>query len=337
MNQTLTAVEGITVGHAEMVERPTGCTVILAPAGTVAGVDVRGGAPGTRETDLLSPTKMIQEVHAVVLSGGSAFGLAAADGVMRFLEARGLGFDTGVARVPIVPAAVLFDLAVGARPEIRPNEDCGRRAAEAATTAPVREGSVGAGMGASVGKLAGPGRAMRGGLGSAAFHLDHGLVVTALVAVNAVGDIVDPLNGRLVAGARAEDGKALAGAHDALLTGTGWTGPLQNTDPVSVLAGTNTTIGVVATNARLTQAQATKVAEMAQDGFARTIFPAHTPWDGDTLFCLATGTWEVSVAATDLLQIGALAATATANAVLRGVRRARGLPGLPAASDLGTV
>lgn len=343
MNQTLTAVAGISVGHAEMSERPTGSTVVLVPSGTVAAVDVRGGAPGTRETDLLAPTKMVQEVHAVLLTGGSAFGLAAADGVMRFLDEQGFGFDTGIARVrvPIVPAAVLFDFAVGDRPDIRPDAACGRRAAEAASSAPVSEGNTGAGAGASVGKLAGHAHAMRGGLGSAALRLDNGLVVAAMVAVNAIGNIVDPQTGSMIAGARGKDGKTLADAHGFLLAGTGLagtgcaeTGLAGEPMPETGLAGTNTTIGVVATNARLTQAEATKVAEMAQDGFARTIFPAHTPWDGDTLFCLATGAHAEPIGAADLLQIGALAAAVTATAVVRGVSLASGLPGLPAATDL---
>ncbi len=320
----LTSVDGIKVGHHTLEERPTGCTVILTEGGAVGGVDVEGGAPGTREIGLLEPENMVQEVHAIVLSGGSAFGLDTASGVMRYLEEKGIGFDTKVARVPIVPAAILFDLAVG-DPKIRPGADCGYRAAAAATGGPVSEGNVGAGAGATVGKLAGPGRAMKGGLGTAQVTLPDGLVVAALVAVNAVGDVIDPATGEIVAGMRTEDGKALADARKLLRSGAFGRPP-----PTAPQAGVNTTIGVVATNARLTKAQASKVASMAHDGFARAIFPSHTPWDGDTVFALATGTHQGPA---DLLAVGALAADVMAEAVVRAVRAATGLPGLPAASD----
>ena len=206
-HQGLTAVAGIEVGHHTLAARPTGCTVVLARGGAVAGVDVRGGAPGTRETDLLDPAKTVQQVHAVVLAGGSAFGLDAAGGVVRYLSERGIGFETRVARVPIVPAAILFDLGIG-DPAVRPTADCGYRAAAAATAGPVAEGNVGAGAGATVGKLGGAERAMKGGVGSAAITVPGGLVVAALAAVNAVGDVVDPATGRVVAGVRTPDGKA---------------------------------------------------------------------------------------------------------------------------------
>ena len=206
----LTAVDGIKVGHHTLAERPTGCTVILTEAGAVAGVDVRGGAPGTRETALLDPAKSVQEVHGIVLAGGSAFGLDAASGVMRYLAERDIGYDTRVAKVPIVPAAILFDLSIGDDRAIRPTADCGYRAAEAATSDPVPEGNVGAGAGATVGKMGGPGRAMKGGIGSASISMPGGLVVSALVAVNAVGDVIDPATGQVVAGARGEDGRTLA-------------------------------------------------------------------------------------------------------------------------------
>jgi L-aminopeptidase/D-esterase-like protein len=320
----LTAVPGLKVGHYTAAERPTGCTVILAEAGAVAGVDIRGGAPGTRETDLLDPINTVQRVHAVVLSGGSAFGLDAASGVVRFLEERGVGFDVGVAKVPIVPAAVLFDLAVGDKPHVRPTADNGYRAAQAAADGPVAEGNVGAGAGATVGKIAGRARAMKGGLGTAAATLPGGLIVAALVAANAVGDVLDPATGRLIAGVRTEDGRALADARALLRTG-GFK-PLGR-------PGEHTTIGVVATNAMLDKAQARKVAQMAQDGFARTIVPAHTPLDGDTIFALATGDLPGEA---DVMTIGALAAEVVALAVVRAVRAATGLPGLPAARDLGT-
>jgi L-aminopeptidase/D-esterase-like protein len=318
----LTAVPGLKVGHHTLAERPTGCTVILAEAGATAGVDVRGGAPGTRETDLLDPSNTVQRVHAVVLSGGSAFGLDAATGVVRFLEERGVGFDVGVAKVPIVPAAVLFDLAVGDRPQVRPTAESGYRAAQAATDEPVAEGNVGAGAGATVGKFAGSARAMKSGLGTASITLPDGLIVAALVAVNAVGDVLDPATGQLIAGARTDDGRALADARRLLRT-VGFK-PLAR-------PGESTTIGVVATNATLDKAQARKVAQMAQDGFARAIVPAHTPLDGDTIFALATGRLPGGA---DVMTIGALAAEVMAHAVVRAVRAATGLPGLPAARDL---
>jgi L-aminopeptidase/D-esterase-like protein len=320
----LSAVRGLKVGHFTMAGRPTGCTVVLAESGAVGGVDVRGSAPGTRETDLLNPVNTVEKVHAIVLSGGSAFGLDAASGVMRYLDERGIGFETAFGNVPIVPAAVLFDLNVG-DPKIRPTADCGYRAAAAASDGPVQEGNVGAGSGATVGKLAGTARAMRGGLGTASITTREGLVVAAMVAVNAVGDVIDPATGRVVAGVRTEDGKGLADARTLVRSGV--------LEPPGKF-GRNTTIGVVATNATLTKAQATKVAQMAQDGLARSIWPAHTPLDGDTIFTLATGERSSPV---DLMTIGALAADAVAEAVVRAVKAAKGIPGYPAAADLGAL
>lgn len=318
----LTAVSGIKVGHHTLGARPTGCTVVLAEGGAVAGVDVRGSAPGTRETALLEPTNLVEQVQAVVLAGGSAFGLDAATGVVRYLEERNLGFPTAYGVVPIVPAAILFDLGVGGQPRIRPTADCGYAAAEAATDGPVQQGNVGAGAGATVGKLLGPGRAMRGGLGSASIALPNGLVVAALVAVNASGDVIDPATGRVVAGVRTEDGRALADARALLRAGA----------TLKPRIGENTSIGVIATNARLTKTQATKVAQMAHDGLARAIAPIHTMHDGDALFALATGRLADPA---DVSLIGALAADMVAEAVLRAVREATSLPGLPAARDLG--
>ena len=318
----LTAVEGVKVGHETLAARPTGCTVVLAERGAVAGVDVRGSAPGTRETDLLDPVNTVDQVHAIVLTGGSAFGLDAASGVMRLLEERGIGFETGAGRVPIVPAAVLFDLNVGNDPRVRPGADCGYRAAAAASPGPVAEGNVGAGAGATVGKLAGRERAMKGGVGSAAIALPDGLIVAALVVVNAAGDVIDPATGQVVAGARAEDGRSLADVRRLMRAG------LATADR----PGENTTLGVVATNARLTKAQAAKVAQMAHDGLARAISPVHTPIDGDTIFALATGT---RVEPASVLTVGALAADAVAEAVVRAVRAAASIPGYPAARDLG--
>jgi L-aminopeptidase/D-esterase-like protein len=319
---SLTDVGGLRVGHFTDARRPTGCTVILAEAGAVAGVDVRGGAPGTRETDLLAPVNTVERVHAVVLAGGSAFGLDAASGVMRYLEEQGVGLAVGASRVPIVPAAVLFDLQLGDS-RIRPDADAGFEAAQMASQARVVEGSVGAGAGATVGKLFGPDRAMKSGLGSAAVSLDDGLVVGALVVVNGLGDVVDPESGQLIAGVRTADGRAVQGTVESLLAGEPPRGPL---------GGTNTTIGVVATNAALGKAEATKVAQMAHDGLARAIRPVHTPWDGDTLFALSTGGKRVEPPA---LIVGMLAAEAVARAVVRAARTAVGWRGLPAAAEMG--
>lgn len=321
-NTTLSAVPGIKVGHHTLAERPTGCTVILVDGdGAVGGVSQRGGAPGTRETDLLDPSNMVDKVNAVVLSGGSAFGLDAATGTVKWLEEHGIGWDVRIARVPIVPAAILFDLPVGGNPKIRPTADCGYRAAAAATSDPVREGTVGAGAGATVGKTGGQGRSMKAGVGSYSITLPSGLSVGAIVAVNAVGDIIDPDTGRIVAGARNAD-NTFADARVLLRTGRTGAPPRP---------GENTTIGLVATNARLTKAQAQRMALMADDGFARAIYPSHTVGDGDTVFSLATGRWDGEV---NLTQIGALAADVMARAIVRAATEATGLPNLPAARDL---
>jgi L-aminopeptidase/D-esterase-like protein len=324
VSRGLTAVAGIKVGHHTLTERPTGCTVVLMEAGAVGGVDVRGGAPGTRETDLLDPVNAVSVVHAIVLAGGSAFGLDAANGTVRYLEEKGIGFETRVARVPIVPAAILIDLAFGGNPKIRPTADCGYKAAQAATDGPIAEGNVGAGAGATIGKLAGHERAMKGGLGTAAITLPNGLVVAALVAVNAVGDVIDPATSRVIAGVRTPDGKALADARVLLRSG----GTLKPH------LAENTTIGVVATNATLTKAQAQKMAQMAHDGYARAISPVHTPGDGDTIFSVATGTVSGEP---NVFLIGALAAEAMADAIVRAISQAESLGGLPSARELGTL
>ena len=317
----LTAVSGLKVGHFTLSERPTGCTVILAERGAVGGVDVRGSAPGTRETDLLDPVNTVQVVHGILLTGGSAFGLDAAGGVMRYLEERNVGYDMRTVRVPIVPGAVIYDLGVG-DPAVRPGADCGYRAAQAAGDGPVAEGDVGAGAGATVGKLFGLGRAMKGGVGTSSITLPDGLTVSAIVVVNAVGDVVDPSTGAIVAGVRTEDGRALADARRLIRSGA--------TRPAT-RSGENTTIGVVATNATLTKAQATKVAQMAHDGMARAIVPSHTMGDGDTIFALATGGRAEPA---EVTTIGALAAEAMAEAIVRAVRASRGLPSLPSVSTL---
>jgi L-aminopeptidase/D-esterase-like protein len=321
----LTAVAGLKVGHHTLSERPTGCTVILTEGGAVASVDVRGGAPGTRETALLEPVKTVDTVHAIVLSGGSAFGLAAADGVVRFLEERSIGYHFGGAVVPIVPAAILFDLGVG-NGKIRPTAECGYQAAKNANDGPVQEGNVGAGAGATVGK-AGGGGPMKAGLGTAAIALPDGLVVAALVAVNAGGDIIDPATGRVVAGARTADGTGLVDVRTLVRGGQlGRRGPRRDDRGIE-----NTTLGVVATNATLTKVEAYKVAQMAHDGLARAISPAHGPGDGDTVFAVATGTRTGDA---DLRLIGALAAEVMADAIVRAATQATGIPGYPAARDL---
>src|SRR2546430_7387674 len=251
-NLTLTAVPGVKVGHHTLTERPTGCTAVLVEGGATAGVDVRGAAPASAETDLLKPVNLVQQVFAISLSGGSAFGLDARSGIMRYLDEKNIGFKAyGTINVPIVPAASLIDLNVGTNPKIRPTADCGYRAAQAASTAPVAEGNVGAGTGATVGKSAGSVRAMKGGIGSAAIQMPDGLIVAALVAVNAAGDIIDPATGKVVAGVRTADGKSLADARKLLTIGA----------EVRAAVGENTTLGVVATNATLTKTQATKIAE----------------------------------------------------------------------------
>lgn len=307
----ITDVAGIEVGHDSDPRRPTGCTVVLARAGAVGGVDVRGAAPGTRETDLLAPGNLVQQVHAVLLAGGSAWGLDAAGGVMRWLEQQGIGLDTGHGLVPIVPAAVIFDLGVGDG-RIRPDAEAGYRACAAASRDAPAQGNVGAGSGALVGKLLGQDRAMKGGVGTASVSA-AGHTVGALIVCNAVGDVLDPATGRLLAGARSADGRTLQDTCDALLQG------LQTRH---ALAGRNTTIGVIATDAVLDQAQAQRLAQVAHDGLARSINPVHTQLDGDTLFALGTG---ASGRPADMLLLATLAAEATARAVVNAVHAARGL------------
>ena len=322
VNSTLTAVRGVRVGHWTHRSGSTGCTVVLAEGGAVAGVDVRGGAPGTRETGLLSPEMTVGSVHAVLLTGGSAYGLAAADGVMQHLERQGEGFPVGNSVVPIVPAAVLFDLGVG-DPEVRPDARSGRLAAEAASGGPVEMGSVGAGAGATVGKMLGAGHAMRGGLGSSAVSLGDGLVVGALAAVNCLGDVVEPSTGEIVAGARNENGDGFADSMKQLVAG-GWRTIAEGSG--------NTTIGVIATNLLWTKSQATKVAQMAHDGLARAIRPAHMPFDGDTVFALGLGGQQPDVRLLGL--VGAAAASAMASAIVAAAKAASSGFGLPAARDL---
>jgi L-aminopeptidase/D-esterase-like protein len=318
---SITDVGSIRVGHYTDARRPTGCTVVLFERGAVGGVDVRGSAPGTRETDLLNPINTVEKVNGILLTGGSAFGLDAASGMMSYLETHGRGFRMGPIVVPIVPAAVLYDLNLG-DPKIRPDAPAGYTACENASSTTVPEGSVGAGAGATVGKMFGPRYAMKGGLGTASAQVgDSGLVVGAIVAVNAIGDVVDRETGKILAGARTDDGAGYADTMAQLLAGA----------TLHLRAGENSTIGIVATNAALNKVQATKVAQMAQDGLARTINPVHSMMDGDTVFAAATGT---SSAAADLTTLGAIAAEVMAHAVNRAVLTATGIPNYPAHRDM---
>ena len=322
---TLTDVQGIEVGQFTDPRRPTGCSVVIARTGAVGGVDVRGAAPGTRETDLLDPANLVGVVHAVLLTGGSAWGLDAAGGVMRWLEEEGVGLYVGSAPgqvVPIVPAAVLFDLHLGDA-RIRPDAAAGYAACQAAGDE-IAQGNAGAGAGATVGKLFGMPYAMKGGIGTASVTVD-GVTVGALIAVNALGDVVDPATGQPIAGARTEDGQQLRGSVVAALAGD---------KPLALLAGANTTIGVVATDAPLTKAQCQRLAGAGHDGLARAIRPVHTMSDGDTLFALSTG----MAGALDFNVLCTMAGEAVARACVNAVRAAQGLQtdtlALPAASDL---
>ena len=308
---SITRVAGIEVGHYTDSRRPTGCSVVIAREGAVAGVDVRGAAPGTRETDLLAPCNLVEKVHAVMLAGGSAWGLEAATGAVRWLEEHGVGLDIGVGRLPLVPSAVLFDLMVGDM-RVRPDAAAGHAACAAASRSDPQEGNVGAGAGASVGKMFGMQRAMKGGIGSASVTVD-GVTVGALIACNAVGDVLDPDTAQPLAGARTADGTRLIDTRRALLRGE---------LPQSLLAGTNTTIGVVATDATITKPQAHRLAVAAHDGLARSINPVHTQLDGDTLFTLGTG---LAGKHPGMLLLCAMAAEATARATLRAVQAARGI------------
>jgi len=321
---SLTDVDGLLVGHFTFRERPTGCTVVTSMASFSAGVDVRGGAPGTRETDLLRPENSVQSVNAIMLAGGSAFGLDAATGVVKYLEEQGRGFDARGIKIPIVCGAILIDLFLG-DPKIRPDAQAGYAAAKAATGDPVTEGNVGAGAGATVGKTLGMERAMKGGLGSWSLTRGDGLKVGALVAVNCAGDVVNPASGKIIAGARKKEG----GFMDAMEQ-------MRRGAQPSALGRDNTVIGVVATNAVLGKTPCTKVAQMAQDAIARCIYPSHTPWDGDTIFALATGRWKADKGQTDVGLVGALAADVLAAAILRAIEKAETWGPYPAARDYST-
>jgi L-aminopeptidase/D-esterase-like protein len=320
----ITDVAGIEVGHFTDTRRPTGCTVVIARDGAIGGVDVRGAAPGTRETDLLAPTNLVDRVHGILLAGGSAWGLDAASGVVQWLEEQGVGYPVGSARLPLVPGAVLFDLMVGDA-SIRPDAAAGYRACELASTKAPAEGNVGAGTGAAVGKVFGIERAMKGGIGTASVIVE-GITVGALIACNALGDVVDPETMQVIAGARTRNGKSLVDTRRALLRGE---------PPKPLLAGTNTTIGVIATDAVITKVQATRLATMGHDGLARSINPVHTMSDGDTLFMLGTGRAGKSPG---MMVLGTMVAEAVALAVVRAARAAQSITAgklhLPAASDL---
>jgi L-aminopeptidase/D-esterase-like protein len=313
MHDDITDVPGIRVGHETDLEAATGCTVVLCDQPAIGGVDVRGGSPATRETDVLRPMHMVEEVHGILLTGGSAFGLDAASGVMRYLEEQGQGFDTGFARVPIVPAAAIFDLALGSA-RVRPNAEAGYRACQQASREATPQGNVGAGTGATVGKLTGPAFMMKGGLGSASMQLNSDIIIGAIVVVNAAGDVIDPQTQQIIAGARSPQGGYI------------FSNPFGNT-----------TIAVIATNAAMRKNEINKVAQMAHNGLALTLRPAHTMFDGDTIFALALGPRaeraDEQSAALQTSMIGAAAATVLARAIVKAVRNASTLHGIPATSS----
>ena len=329
MSKSRVFLPGLKIGHAHDPEALTGCTVILCEGGAVGGVDQRGGAPGTRETDALHPMHLVQKVHAIVLSGGSAFGLDAASGAVRYLEQRGVGFDVRVAKVPIVPAAILFDLGLG-RADVRPGPEMGYQACLNASSAPPAQGSVGAGMGATVGKILGMEQAMKSGLGTARLEIGGGVIVVAVAAVNAFGDVIDPQNGQIIAGARSKHlGPLTSGAGPLFADSMHVLRSFIGRASMGFASRENTVIGVVATNARLNKEQANKMAQMAQDGVARSIRPAHTMLDGDTIFALSTGRRRA-----DVNIVGAYAAEAFAQAVVHAVQFAEPAGGLPSISSL---
>jgi len=329
LSNSITDVPGIKVGQVEDQQAITGCTVVLTPDGAVGGVDQRGGAPGTRETDPLRPMHVVEKVHAIVLAGGSAFGLDAATGAVRYLEEQGVGFPTGVVNVPIVPAAILFDLGIGSA-EVRPDAAMGYAACEVATSERPAEGNVGAGMGATVGKILGMAGATKSGIGTASIDLGGGVIVGAIIAVNAFGDVIDPKSGRILAGTRPVkvgpigigEGELFA---DTLAVMKGMAGKLA----LRFASRGNTVIGVVATNAGLSKEGANKVAQMAHDGLARSVRPAHTMLDGDTLFAISTGGKNA-----DVNLVGAFAAEVVSQAIISAVANAKSAGGIPAAADL---
>ena len=329
MKNAITDIPGLSVGHAQDEQALTGCTVVLCEDGAIGGVDQRGGAPGTRETDALHPMHLVNEVHGVVLAGGSAFGLDAATGAVRYLEERGVGFDVRVARVPIVPAAILFDLGIG-KSDVRPDAEMGYQACLNASTDPPAEGNVGAGTGATVGKILGLAGAMKTGIGTASLEIASGVIVGAIVAVNVFGDVIDPETGQIVAGARVvQKGLIKVGKGPYFADTLCVMESLIGRTVLGFSARENTAIGIVATNAKLNKEQINKVAQMAQDGLARTVRPAHTMLDGDTIFALATGDKKA-----DVNIVGAFGAEVFAQAVLRAVWKAESAAGLPCAAEV---
>lgn len=327
LNNSITDIKGVLVGHAQNYDALTGCTVVLCEQGATAGIDQRGGAPGTRETDLLRPMHHIEQVHAILLSGGSAFGLNAAAGVVDYLEEREIGYDARGIKVPIVPAAILFDLGLG-DPFTRPDSEMAYQACLNATSEPVAEGNVGAGTGATVGNILGMQAAMKSGIGSASVHIGNGIIVAALIAVNSLGDVVDPSNGQIIAGVRNHSqGEQQYGSPDYFANTLALMHPIFHADTEPANHSTNTVIGVVATNVNLPKEQVNKMAQMAQDGVARAIRPAHTMFDGDTLFALSLGTKRGNVNV-----IGAWAAEVVAHAIVNAVYKAIPVAELPAAS-----
>jgi L-aminopeptidase/D-esterase-like protein len=328
LHNSITDVPGILVGHAQNEQALTGCTVILCEKGAVGGVDQRGGAPGTREVDALHPMHLVTKVHGIVVAGGSAFGLEAATGAMRFLEEKGIGFDTHIYKVPIVPSAILFDLGIG-DPKVRPDAAMGYQACQNASAEPPAEGNVGAGTGATVGKIFGTGQCMKSGIGTASMEIGAGVVVGAIAAVNAFGDVIDPSTAQIIAGARSKEiGPVRIGAPGYFADTMHVMQTLIGRTVLGYGSRGNTVIGVVATNAKLDKEGANKVAQMAHDGLARTIRPAHTMLDGDTIFAIATGDHPA-----DVNIVGAFGAEVFTQAILRAVRAAKPVAGIPAISQ----
>lgn len=311
-------IEGIKIGNAQNLEGPTGCTVVICEEGAAAGVDVRGGSPGTRETDLLDPVNLVDKIHAVALSGGSAFGLDAASGVMQYLEEKNVGFDVSVTKVPIVCSAVLFDLVIGDH-RIRPDKAMGYEACKNSETNKIREGNVGAGAGATVGKILGPHNSMKGGLGCYAVQVGE-LQVGAVIAVNCLGDVIDPSTGKIIAGALNEDKKTFADTEEIMIS--------RYSEKKNLFSG-NTTIGVVITNGKFTKSEMNKIASMAHNGYGRAMRPAHSIFDGDTIFTMSTGKIDA-----DINVVGLLAARVVEQAVVRAVKNAEGILGYKAYSDM---
>lgn len=329
LNNSITDIQGIKVGHAHDPEALTGCTVILCPKGTTGGVDQRGGAPGTRETDVLRPMHLVNSVNAILLAGGSAYGLDAASGVMRYLEEQGIGFNTGSALVPIVPAAILYDLGIGSA-KIRPDAQMGYQACLNASSSAPAEGNAGAGMGATIGKILGMGQSMKSGIGTASMEIGGGVIVSAMIAVNAFGDVISPEDRRIIAGARTlKKGPIQIGAEGEFADTLNMMKSLSGRVIMGVAGQANTVIGVVATNAKMDKEDANKVAQMAHNGLAMTIRPAHTMVDGDTLFALCTNQKKA-----DVSSVGAYAAEVVAKAIINAVTKAASAGGIPGLGSL---